>query len=47
MAIDLRSELQEFHRYLGQRLENGGTAGTIEEHVAEFRAYQAELDRCR
>ena len=34
-------------RFIGQLLENGGVATTVEDSVAEFRAYQEELERCR
>lgn len=47
MATDLRCELEEFHRYLGKELERRSGATSIEEAVAEFRAYQDELERCR
>lgn len=47
MATDLRCELEEFHRYLGKELERGNGAWTIEQAVAEFRAYQEEPHRCR
>ncbi len=47
MPVDAKAELREFHGFLGRQLDNGGTAMTVEESVAEFRAYQEELRRCR
>ncbi len=47
MSTGQHSQLQEFHRFLGQQLDHGRATLTIEEVVAQFRAYQAELNRCR
>jgi hypothetical protein len=47
MPVDVKAELREFHGFLGRQLENGGATMTVEESVAEFRAYQEELRRCR
>lgn len=47
MVADLHAELREFHGFLGRQLENCGATMTVEETVAQFRAYQEELHRCR
>jgi hypothetical protein len=41
------SEIQLFHQFLGERLEQFSRGVTPEEAVEEFRSYQAELERCR
>jgi hypothetical protein len=47
MPTDTQHDLHEFHTWLGTQLSNGGGRMTLEESIAEFRAYQEELDRCR
>jgi hypothetical protein len=47
MSTDLQQDLREFHGFIGRLLENGGATMTLEDSVAEFRAYQEELHRCR
>lgn len=47
MPTDTRQDLREFHAWLGGQLSNGGGRMTLEESIAEFRAYQQELERCR
>jgi len=46
-VIDQRAELEEFHRFIGRHLQSGGSELTVDRSVAEFRAYQDELERCR
>jgi hypothetical protein len=46
-VIDQQTELEEFHRFIGRHLQNGGTKLSVNESVTEFRAYQEELERCR
>jgi hypothetical protein len=41
------SEIQLFHQFLGERLEQFSHGVTPEEAVEEFRSYQAELERFR
>jgi hypothetical protein len=41
------SEIQLFHQFLGELLPLYSPVVTPEEAVEDFRAYQAELDRCR
>jgi hypothetical protein len=46
-VVDQQVELEEFHQFIGRHLKNGGTGLTVDRSVAEFRAYQEELERCR
>ncbi|UUO06965.1 hypothetical protein M4951_01320 [Blastopirellula sp. J2-11] len=46
MATDAAQELQQFHQFIGQRIASGSEM-SIAEAVAEFQAYQAELERFR
>jgi hypothetical protein len=46
-VIDQQTELQEFHRFIGRYLQNGANGLTVDNSVAEFRAYREELERCR
>ncbi len=39
------SEVEAFHQFLGQKLQNGGCRWSLDESVAEFRAFQSELAR--
>ncbi|REJ87498.1 MAG: hypothetical protein DWQ34_24805 [Planctomycetota bacterium] len=45
MATSLPTEVEVFHRFLGEAIRDGGREMTVEESVAEFRAYQKELAR--
>ena len=45
MATSVLTEVEAFHQFLGKAIRNGGREMTIEESVAEFRAYQDELAR--
>lgn len=47
MPSNLQQELRDFHGFIGRLLSNGHAAIPVEETVAEFRAYQDELERCR
>jgi hypothetical protein len=40
-------ELESFHRFLTEQLADGRDDLTVEESVAAFRAYQADLERLR
>lgn len=46
-VIDQRTELEDFHRFIGRHLKNAGSELTVDRSVSEFRAYQEELERCR
>lgn len=46
-AIDTQTDLEEFHRWLGERLKNGKPAFTLKESVAEFLAWKNERERLR
>lgn len=46
-VIDQQTELQEFHLFIGRYLQNSANGLTVDNSVAEFRAYQEELERCR
>jgi hypothetical protein len=46
-VIDQQTELQAFHCFIGRSLQNGASGLTVDNSVAEFRAYQEELERCR
>ena len=46
MTID-QSELEVFHKFIGEQLENGGAAMTAEEALESFRAYQRDVARLR
>lgn len=37
-----KAELDKFHRFVSKRLHNGVAAMSLEESLAEFRAYQQE-----
>lgn len=39
------TEIESFHRFLSEAIQNGGGHLTIDESVAEFRAWQEELQR--
>lgn len=45
MASDLQSELEAFRQFLGERLEGGNSATSLEQALEEFRAYQRDLER--
>ena len=47
MAAQLPSEIESFHRFLTERLEQGEVNLSPEASVEAFRAYQRELERCR
>jgi hypothetical protein len=38
-----QQEVDQFHRYVSKRLGNGFAGHSLEESLAEFRAYQEEL----
>lgn len=46
-AVDTQTELEEFHRWLGERLARGKPRFTVAQSVAEFRTYQEERNRLR
>lgn len=39
------SDLESFHKFIGEKLENGGSTMTAEEALQSFRAYQHDLQR--
>jgi hypothetical protein len=45
MSTSALTEIESFHRFLGEAIQNGARHLTIDESVAEFRAYQEELRR--
>ena len=49
MATDLetQTELEAFHKYVGELLKKGKRKMTAEESLADFREYQKELERLR
>ena len=47
MAAQSPGELESFHRFLTEQLADGRDHLTVEESVAAFRAYQADLERLR
>ena len=47
MATTTLSELEAFHRFLGECLAKGQCEFSVEESVATFRAYQKELGQLR
>lgn len=47
MATNTPSEFHDFNRFVTERLANVESSLSLEESVAAFRAYQAELKKCR
>ena len=47
MATETVTELEAFHKFLGEQLKNGPCKLSVEQSVEVFRAYQQELERCR
>ena len=49
MATDVTSvtELELFHRFVSERLANGGRQPSVEQCLAEFREYQRDVNRLR
>ena len=47
MATANQTELEVFHRFLGDRLNDGKRDLTVEETVEAFRAYQRDLQQLR
>ena len=49
MATDTAplTELELLHRFIAERLANGGRHMTADQCLAEFREYQRELEKCR
>lgn len=46
MATNTPSEFHDFNRFVTERLANVDSGLSLEESVAAFRAYQAELEKC-
>ncbi|MGC1274276.1 MAG: hypothetical protein WBC44_11265 [Planctomycetaceae bacterium] len=46
-VIDTQAELEEFHRWLGDRLKKGKPKFTVAQCAAEFFAWREERDRLR
>ena len=42
-ATSIKTEVDKFHRFVTERLDNGVASMTLEESLAEFRAYQEEV----
>ena len=47
MATDSTTEIEAFHRFLGDQIEGGPVDVSPEESVQAFRAYQRDLERVR
>lgn len=47
MSTNTPSEFHDFNRFVTERLANVDSGLSLEESVAAFRAYQAELKKCR
>jgi hypothetical protein len=47
MAIDLQNELEAFHRFVGEKLQDRSSSMSLEGALEEFRAYQSDLERFR
>ena len=45
MATDLENEMDAFHRFIGEKLQNGDLQLTLEQALNEFRACQRDLER--
>ena len=47
MSVDLQTDLEAFHRFVGIRIERGERCLSLEQAVAEFRVYQTQLEQLR
>ena len=47
MVTNTPNEFHDFNQFVVERLSVTGADLSLEESVAAFRAYQAEIDRCR
>lgn len=47
MATEPQTELQAFHRFLGQQLESQRSDMSVEDSVRAFRSYQQDLEQLR
>ena len=45
MATDLHNDFQDFQRFLGDKLDVGDSAISLEQALREFRAYQRDLQQ--
>ena len=45
MVSGLQSELEAFRQFVGNRVDNGNSATSLEHALKEFRAYQRDLER--
>jgi len=45
MATDLQNDFQDFHRFIGEKIDVGDSAISLEQALQEFRAYQRDLQR--
>jgi len=41
------SEIESFHRFIGNQLKNGGAAMTAEQALRAFHAHQADVERLK
>jgi hypothetical protein len=46
-ADETQTELEEFHRWLGERLAKGKPKFTLDQSLNEFRIYREQRDRLR
>ena len=47
MATDFQTELDAFHEFVSDKLNNGSAQISLEQAVHEFRAYQRQLEQFR
>ena len=45
IATDLKNDFQDFQRFIGDKMDVGDSAISLEQALAEFRAYQRDLER--
>ena len=45
MATDLQNDFQDFQRFLGDKLDAGDSAISLEQALQAFRAYQRDLQQ--
>ncbi|MCH7987604.1 MAG: hypothetical protein IID46_00480 [Planctomycetes bacterium] len=45
--LEIQTDLEAFHKYVGELLKKGKRKMTVEDSLAGFREYQKDLDRLR
>ena len=45
MVSSLQGELEAFRQFVGDKVDNGNSAPSLEQALEEFRAYQRDLER--